>query len=654
MQNINLGRLVLISIALLSAWLGQGMLLASTALTIGGALMLGLGAAVFLALAFSAHAESTGRPAPAGIGALLARVDALPLGYALMGLSLVAGGAAFWLATQPETDTWAALLAWGAAILVFGVSALALDRTARVAAPTSALRFARWEWGALLGITLAALALRAWNIAQIPINFGGDEGEMGWVARDILTGNEYARPFATGWLSHPMLWFYLQAASLRLFGNDIFGLRILSALIGAATIPALYLFARPIYGRSVALLATSLLAFYHFHIHYSRIALNNIADPFMALVAFGAFVYGYRRRSLLGFALAGASLGVAQHFYMGSRLTPLILLGVLAHQLIFDRSHLLGLWRHLIVAAIGFVLGLGPLLHFFITHPADYNARLVNTSIIHSGWLAQKIAEGQSAVEVIGDQMRLGFGAFTFVPERSSFYDTGIPLLDQTSGTLMMLGLALAAAQFRRQENALLLGWIVGTAVLGGVMMISLSSPRYVTAAPALCLLIALALQQLGQLLAWTLRLPDRAVYGVLGACVLALAVWNVNFYFREYTPRANYGGANTEASSVIASYLRGRSAGTYAYLFGPPQLFFGNGVIRFAAPNTPGEDVNEPVTSPADLPQPPEGMSPVFIFIPDRLAELEVVRQRYPEGEVRSYRGRDYGDPLITIYQPR
>jgi 4-amino-4-deoxy-L-arabinose transferase-like glycosyltransferase len=64
------------------------------------------------------------------------------------------------------------------------------------------------------------------------------------------------------------LWFFLQALSLKVFGDSVVGLRMLTALIGTATVPLLYFFARPWYGRRVALMAATLLLAYHFHIHF--------------------------------------------------------------------------------------------------------------------------------------------------------------------------------------------------------------------------------------------------------------------------------------------------------------------------------------------------------------------------------------------------
>ncbi|MFL5802678.1 MAG: ArnT family glycosyltransferase, partial [Roseiflexaceae bacterium] len=369
------GLLLLLGATLALAWIGQGLLLAEPPRLLGGAVILILAAVAFTGLTASPREDTAAQATSGWMARLQALAAHAPRNFALMAAGVVCGTLAYWFDADPAMQPWPVLLAWAAGIGLFLAGTWRLDEPAHSAAPpivashqaapaegeplaaatgaqhapqpdavaietrvearteylladqpeTAAFTqpYARWEIAALIGLTLLALLARAVMIDGIPQNFGGDEGEMGMMARDVLRG-QLISPFSTGWLSHPTLWFFMQALALRVFGNNIFGLRMLSVLIGTATIPALYLFARPLYGRSIALVAAALLAFYHFHIHFSRLALNNIVDPLLALLAFAAFFHGQRTRSLFSFTLAGVLLGLAQHFYMGGRLTPLV------------------------------------------------------------------------------------------------------------------------------------------------------------------------------------------------------------------------------------------------------------------------------------------------------------------------------------------
>lgn len=631
------------------AWMGQALLGSQPAL--GAALLIGaLTTFVWLprlaeqakrALAVGQNAESRSpaAPAPARVAGALA----------LIGASLICGIATHWAATLPELRPAPALLAWAAAIglLLAGAWRLAAPRPA---IGLAALRAARWELVAVLALTLLALALRAYALARIPQNFGGDEGEMGMNARAILQGL-VDDPFATGWLGHPNMWFFLQALALRLFGDTVFGLRMLSALIGTATVPALYAFARPLYGRPAALIAAALLATYHFHIHFSRLAANNIVDPLAALIAFTAFLHGLRTRSPLSFALAGVVLGLAQHFYMGSRLAPLVVAAALLHQLIFERELLWSLRWHVALMALGFLLGFGPLLTYFLNHPRDYTARLDMVGVFQTGWFDQERAGGQSAGQILLGQAIRSFGAWTWQPDRSAWYDPKIPLLDGASAPLFLLGLGLVVASARRVEAAMLLAWMAGTAVLGGLLLVnSPETPRYVTSAPLACLFIALAIAELAVLLRQLARLPRPVVWSLAGAATLLLALWNLDFYFDRYTPRNTYGWFNTEIGTTLGNYLR-TQPDPFVYFFGAPTMYYGNGTIRFLAPDVPGTDLLAPIGSPGELPELPAGRRPIFVFLNARAGELAVVQQRYPGGSTQQVRSSAGDSILMTIY---
>jgi 4-amino-4-deoxy-L-arabinose transferase-like glycosyltransferase len=637
--------------AMALAWVGVGLLRSQP---VPGLAVLACAVVALVGLPqLLARAQGIGRgeASPASSAPADQLADRAPAAYWLVGAAAACGIAAPWVNTLLAAQPWAGLLAWAAAIGLLLAGAWRLT-TPRPAISRASLRAARWEIATVLALTLLALALRAYLLERLPQNFGGDEGEMGMNARAVLHGG-VRDAFATGWLSHPNLWFFLQALALRVFGDTIFGLRMLSALLGAATVPALYLFARPLYGRQVALLAAALLATYHFHIHFSRLGVNNIVDPLVALLAFAAFLHGTRDRAAFSFALAGVTLGLAQHFYMGSRLAPLVVAAALLHQLILGRRRVWELRWQLGLMALAFLVGFGPLLNHFLSHPTDFTARLGMVGMFQTGWFDQQRASGLSTAQILLDQARNAFGAWTWQPDRSAWYDPKIPLLDRASSALFLLGLGVTIANWRRLDAAMLLAWLAGTAVLGGILLINTpESPRYITSVPVVCLLIALALAQIGTFARKRARLGRRAAWGLAGAAAALLALWNVNFYFREYTPRNTYGWFNTEVGTSIGAFLAWQPDDVFVYFFGPPAMYYGNASIRFQAPDVAGADVYGPITSAGDLPPPPEGRRPIFVFLNHRAAELAIVQAHFPNGSTQQVRASN-GGPLVTIYVP-
>ncbi|MDW8212225.1 MAG: glycosyltransferase family 39 protein [Roseiflexaceae bacterium] len=644
----NLFTLLLITLTL--AWIGQVFLTSTLPHLWAGGALLTIAGAAFVVLGAWMRNWTAGND-PAAAPQFVLWLDHLPPYYLLFTLAFVSSGVAFWCAATPELRPLPALIAWLASMGFFLAGARLLDR--RNDNGLEEEPWTRRELFAVVALTLVALALRMTMIDAIPQNFGGDEGEMGMEARGVLEGR-ITNPFVTGWLSHPTLWFFLQALSLSVFGNNVFGLRALSALIGMATVLLLYLFARPLFGRSVASGAAMLLAVFHFHIHFSRLGVNNIVDPLLALAAFIAFFTGMRRSSSFALGWSGVICGVAQHFYMGSRLTPLLIAVLIAHLVITDWRRFCWLAPRLPLIIGGFFLGFGPLIAHFINDPSALTARLAMVGVVQSGWLDHKLAEGIPLTHIILDQARQSFGAYTFVPDRGAWYDPKIALLDSASSVLLVLGAALALVNWRRPEWFLPVAWLTGAAVLGGMLLVnSPESPRYVTTAPALCLLVMLALQQIVALAGQAFRWTDRRRALLTAILVALLSGWSLNFYFRDYIPRRTYGWTNTEIATKLAHYVNAQPGPVYVYMFTPPRMFFGNGTIRFIASGVEGMDVHKPVTDSAQIMPPPDGKRPIFIFLPEREAELAVVQQRFPGGVIERFQGEWEPVVLFIAYTP-
>ncbi|MDW8145525.1 MAG: glycosyltransferase family 39 protein [Roseiflexaceae bacterium] len=646
--GVNLFTLLLATLAL--AWVGQVFMISTPPNLWAGAALLTLASAAFVALG-SWTRDWTARNGSVPPSRFVGWLDRLPPYYLLFLMAVASSGIAFWCAATPALRPAPALTAWLASMGFFLAGARLLDQ--RCDNGFEGEPWTRRELLAVATLTVVALALRMIFIETIPQNFGGDEGEMGMEARGVLEGR-ITNPFVTGWLSHPTLWFFIQALSLSVFGNNVFGLRMLSALIGAATVPLLYLFARPLFGRGVAFGAATLLAVFHFHIHFSRLGVNNIVDPLLALSAFIAFFTGVRRLSAFALGWTGIICGIAQHFYMGSRLTPVLIAVLVAHLTIADWRRFRWLAPRLPLIIGGFLLGFGPLIAHFIANPSALTARLAMVGAVQSGWLEQKLAEGIPLTHIIIDQARQSFGAYTFVPDRGAWYDPKIALLDPLSSVLLVLGAALALGNWRRSEWFLPVAWLAGAAVLGGMILVnSPESPRYLTTAPALCLLVMLALQRIvaitGQAFGWT----DRKRGAMAVALVALLAGWNVHFYFYDYIPRRTYGWTNTEIATKLAHYVKAQPAPVYVYMFTPPRIFFGNGTIRFIASGIEGMDVHETITDPVQIMPPPAGKRPIFIFLPEREAELAVVQQRFPGGAIERFQGEWEPVVLFIAYLP-
>ncbi len=563
----------------------------------------------------------------------------------------------------------------------------------------------RQEIAIVGGLTLVALALRAFDLGHIPWLLHDDEGAFGWEARRVLSGVQ-PNMFTVGYLDHPTLFFFIQALSLRLFGGTVAGLRAVSAIAGALTVPALYLFVRSLLGgealrpalkhraerakspagtvvqpeelcsfsamalasrsglRRLALMAAALLAVSHYHVHYSRLALNNVWDPLWACLIFFLLNEGRRRSRAWLYALAGIALGLSLYFYASSRLTLLLVAILLGYDMLTTEQF----WRkgaaHVTVLVTGALLAYLPFLLFLKGHAYAFLIAGQRISILGPGrWLAtQQAATGRSAISLLAEQFTRTLLAFNYYPDRmvSRLYNPGVPLLDFVSGILFVFGLVYATSRLRERGYFLLSAWFWLIIVFCGTLVEKPpGSPRLILISPVLSVLAAVGLAGLLDVARRALSLKQPTVERVALVVLTLVAALNVHFYFWQYTPSRRFGTFRMEQTNAIGHYLaqtsplpsggsEGGKGPRRAYIVGPPHIFFKYN-IGFVS-DADGVDVTAPVTDPTTFVA--GDRDAVFVFVPERLGELDVVRRFYPGGRLRTFTDEVSHDTLFVAYE--
>ena len=92
--------------------------------------------------------------------------------------------------------------------------------------------------------------------------FTPDEGRYSEVAREMLVTHDYVTPRVNGiaFLDKPVLYYWLQALSMRVFGLSEWALRFFPMLAGLCLTLATYFFAHQLFDRRAALLSAGILA----------------------------------------------------------------------------------------------------------------------------------------------------------------------------------------------------------------------------------------------------------------------------------------------------------------------------------------------------------------------------------------------------------
>lgn len=510
---------------------------------------------------------------------------------------------------------------------------------------------AHWKTIAYIaGFTLLAFFARGIATDRVPIILYGDEASAGIFGDALLKGN-FNNPFTVGWYAFPGLYFYIPAASISLLGYTTAALRIPSAIAGALTVGATYLTGRLMFDRRTAAIAAIVLTGFHFHIHFSRIGLNNIWDGLFFVLIVGAAWYAWERESRNAYILSGLGLGLAQYFYPSSRVILAVIMGGFLLSGLFDFQKLKRSLAHIfLMLFVGLVVFL-PMGWYYVKNPNQFLAPMERVSIL-GGWLDNEILiTGKPAWQILLKQLMLGAQSFTYLPLQH-WYRPEVALLRPISAGIFLLGLVYLISRPKESRSMMLILWLVMYIFIGGLSESTPASQRYVAAAPVCILILAVGISETGSLFEKLWRTPERIVTAVMIGIAIFVSVEDANFYFNKYTKKSylELAGTNGVIAQEIANNLLDKPKGTQAF------FFVANGMGYYAIPSIPylahnveGFDVLQPWGS-VDNPT-PTSKNLVFIFLPDNMADMPLIQEAYPSGTLHEKTNAE-GQTLYWLYE--
>ena len=410
------------------------------------------------------------------------------------------------------------------------------------------------EVAAVLLVTVVAAGLRFYRLDAAPTGLYHDEAINGVLGYFILHGN---RSLFFG--EREGLFMYLLAQALATFGHGETSLRIVSATLGVATVPALYLTARVAYGPRVALLAATLLATSYWHVSISRTVFRAITLPLAETLAF-LFLWlalrarGRRARFAL-FVVAGLALGLVMYTYIAGRVVPLLAAVFLLTLLVWERPRLAPAWATLPAYGVAALCVFAPLGAFFLEHSSAFWGRAGEVAVA---------GEATASWSVYFDNIARVAGMFLIAGDANWRHNlAGLPVFDPLSGAAFVLGVGVCIASLRRPESRFLILW-AGTMLVPTIA--AAEAPHYlraIGALPALCLLAALgyatAVEWLGRQAARRRELPRLIPYAGLVVALLSLsALATAATYFGDWSQRpetfAAFDGPLSSAGRYLAS----------------------------------------------------------------------------------------------------
>lgn len=224
---------------------------------------------------------------------------------------------------------------------------------------------------------------------KIPPGIHGDEGWTGIIAREILSKGSVPSYVAAA-TGIPSGSIYPTALIFKIFGENIFLLRVSPAIAGILTIIAFYVFLRLFFNKKVSILTTIAFNFSLIHIHYSRIAYNVIYLPLLQLISLIFFILYRRKNNSLFIILSAIFAGFGFHSYHVFILFPLSLIFLLAVDIYRYKFSFLKI-KQLFLFIIFFGIVSFPILKVMVFQPDFYFSHVKTYNILNENNVKNKV-----------------------------------------------------------------------------------------------------------------------------------------------------------------------------------------------------------------------------------------------------------------------
>jgi hypothetical protein len=556
---------------------------------------------------------------------------------------LLAASAAAGLFTMMNMDRdntgprdYGLVLSWWTSILLYITAILVLvqwrwpDRTR-----LSAWWHTHWKESLLLFcLAVAAFSVRFIDLPWLPYAMRNDEGQVGLSAFEILRG-ERTNFFTASWAAEPVWSFVPNAVMISILGNSLTALRLVSVLVGMLAVVCLYLLAREAFGREVAFLAALGLVGLAWHIHFSRLAVHNIADSLDSAAALWLTYRALRRGQMTDYLWAGLFTGLAVYTYVGSRLVFLLIFAVLAFSWLRRSVRLRTHTAHFLVFTGALMVVAGPMVAFFLYHYDLFMARMNDVGLLTNGRLGRlAIDMGLSIPATLLSQLSKSTLVYVTGAAAEQFFNSPRPYFPAAASIFLILGLAYATWRARESRYFAVVFWFWIVVILGSTLTYGPPShQRMIMAAPAAVLLVALGLWQTARLAEKLGILPYRVG---LALCVLLMGVSSyqgIAHYFGEYRSGHYSEDPAEEFSHEVSLALKALGPDYRLAVIGAPMLnIIGHANFGYLAKGYDLIDLD--TVRPESLVTLPLDKGILFTAIPMRVNDLKKIAQQLPGGE--------------------
>jgi hypothetical protein len=407
-------------------------------------------------------------------------------------------------------------------------------------------------WAAITIILLCAAFFRLYRLHTMPWGLSQDETNNASISLSLLKESNQV-PFLRGGFGHEPLFHYLQFITLRLFGDNVVGIRMPAVASGMLLVAASYTLIRHLFSPVAAFVTMGSIAVSWWSIIFSRIGIRAITFPLFLTLAILLLWKGLRSQHHIFIILAGLLLGLCFYTYTASRILPLLGAAWLAYAIIFQPQGLRRHWRALLGAGLITTILVTPLVIYLNMHPElQERVEQLQDPLV-------EIRQGnprpitRAALATLTMFSRSGESRWTYgIPGR--------PILGLFTGLLFYLGIIRCGIQIRRPECGILGLWLfVGLAP----SMITPDSPSSIRAIGALPAAFGLVGSGADWIWNWThkYKYPLRAIFS-LGLIIIGVShsIWTYKDGFIKWATHEKTYWLYKSHFADIATFLDNQS----------------------------------------------------------------------------------------------
>lgn len=394
---------------------------------------------------------------------------------------------------------------------------------------------------------VTALVIRLVFIDSLPAGVWFDEAQNGNEVKAILE-NRLPGVFITRFTQMPAMFFYLAAPFAGIMGNDIESIRMVSAFLGALSIPAFYFLLRQIFkDPATAFAGALLLCCSRWHITFSRVAFLGMQTLLLEIIFIYFYLKAFEKLSKAAAGAAGLALGLLAYTFSAAYFVVIFAAVHVIYLAVKDRKEFFGKkWKIAAVMAAAALTVSLPIINYAISNKEDFSRRSRDVSILND-------IKRENSIAPLVKNMKAYLLMFNFEGDyngRHNLYKK--PMLDNASGVMLAAGAAASAAAAGLGFFTVLL-LVMLTA---GIATITIEAPqayRVIGVIPAVYVLITAALFVSGRVLS-VLNSKRIFYFILLGVFVVSVSSVNLYNYFGLYSKdRAAYMSFSPEANEIAA-----------------------------------------------------------------------------------------------------